>query len=465
MANSNPSHKRTTNSDYTHNNAFQSEQAYLPSIDSKKATRALLAHIDVATYASIEQSGTIDDIPINEKAIATLAKNKLGFMIDELHGFQLSGAVTRYIQHTTQTSRLRASSQTLAGLVEELESKIETYHTLKRRDSSDIDYFESDIKEWVVQIIDELSQATLHFSYQVHNVLNIIADLDIRISENENALRTIDNLNIVFRHLSIEKLSTLARNDDFLQPLLLRLLKSKLDQSISELIQAGHQLRHNLMQLQQDRRMQTLNEVVDEWYQHFTKNPTFTPDISLIMHGEPCFNIAEALTLTTYPSLDDPIHDAFISGFGEQIANQLKPLSSQDNVTPADKNNKIAIDDVSQLETQMVIISPFYQAIEQFFEALTTENGLSTLSGTQAWHTFFDGRNSISIDDVEITLEDWLLGLTNHFYTHQSVFLPKLDLSFEEHSIPHYSGNHIVSDIIISHADVESPSAFESELI
>ena len=438
-------------------------QAYLPAVDSKKATRALLAHIDIATHASIEQSGTIDDIASNEKAITALTNNKLGFMIDELHGFQLSGAVTRYIQHTTQTSRLRASSQTLAGLVEELESKIETYHTLKRRGSSDVDYFESDIKEWVVQIIDELVQATLHFSYQVHNVLNVITDLDIRIHENENALKTIDNLNIVFRHLSVEKLARLARDDDFLQPLLLRLLKSKLDQSIAELIQAGHQLRHNLMQLQQDRRMQALNQVVDDWYQYFTKNPTFAPDISLIMHGAPCFNIAKPLNLTTYPDLDDPIHNTFISQFGEQIANQLKPLYSQDDSTPTNKDNKTAIDDVSQLQTQVVSLSPFYQAIEQFFEALTLIDGLAKLSGTQAWQTFFGDANSITIDDIEITLEDWLLGLVNHFYTHQSIFEPKLNLSFKERALVHYSGNHIVTDIIISHANLVT--AFDNDLL
>lgn len=445
----------------THN--LSSEQAYMPAADSKKATRALLAHIDIATHASIEQSGTIDDIASNEKAITALTNNKLGFMIDELHGFQLSGAVTRYIQHTTQTSRLRASSQTLAGLVEELESKIESYHTLKRRGSSDVDYFESDIKEWVVQIIDELAQATLHFSYQVHNVLNVIADLDIRIHENENALKTIDNLNIVFRHLSVDKLATLARDDDFLQPLLLRLLKSKLDQSIAELIQAGHQLRHNLMQLQQDRRMQALNQEVDDWYQHFTKNPTFAPDVNLIMHGAPCFNIADPLTLTTHPDLDDPTHDAFISQFGEQIANQLKPLSGQDNSALTDKDNKTAIDDVSQQQTQVVSISPFYQAIEQFFEALTSIDGLATLSGMQAWKTFFGDANSITIDDIEITLEDWLLGLVNHFYTHQSIFEPKLDLSFKERVLAHYTGNHIVADITVSHAN--AVSTFNSDLL
>ena len=445
------------------NRAQASDQAYLPAIDSKKATRALLAHIDTVTHASLEQSGTIDDIAGNQKAITALANNKLGFMLDELHGFQLSGAVTRYIQHATQTSRLRASSQTLAGLVEELESKIATYHTLKRRGSSDVDYFESDIKEWVIQIIDELSQATLHFSYQVHNVLNIITDLDIRIYENENALKTINSLNIVFRHLSVEKLATLARDDDFLQPLLLRLLKSKLDQSITELIQAGHQLRHHLMQLQQDKRMQALNQVVDDWYQHFTKNPTFTPDISLTMHGEPCFNVAEPLNLTTHPDLDNPTQDTFISQFGEQIANQLKPLSGQDDGTLTDKDNKTAIDDVSQLETQVVRISPFYQAIEQFFEALTVVDGLSELSGTQAWQTFFGDTDSIEIEGVKVTLEDWLLGLVNHFYTHQSVFEPQLDLDFQEQSVPLYSGNYVVTDIMISHAHTAEHLAFDRD--
>lgn len=463
MANPNWHHTPASDVYQSKNRAQESDQAYLPAIDSKKATRALLAHIDTVTHASLEQSGTIDDIASNQKAITALANNKLGFMLDELHGFQLSGAVTRYIQHATQTSRLRASSQTLAGLVEELESKIATYHTLKHRGSSDVDYFESDIKEWVIQIIDELSQATLHFSYQVHNVLNIIADLDIRIHENENALKTINSLNIVFRHLSVEKLATLARDDDFLQPLLLRLLKSKLDQSIAELIQAGHQLRHHLMQLQQDRRMQALNQVVDDWYQHFTKNPTFAPDISLTMHGAPCFNVAEPLNLTTYPDLNDPNHEAFISQFGEQIANQLKPLSGQDDGTLTDKDNKTAIDDVSQLETQVMRISPFYQAIEQFFEALTVVDGLVALSGTQAWQTFFGDVESTDIDDIEITLEDWLLGLVNHFYTHQSVFEPKLDLSFEERALAHYTGNHIVTDIIISHAN--AVSAFDSDLL
>lgn len=445
----------------THN--LSSEQAYMPAADSKKATRALLAHINIATHASIEQSGTIDDIASNEKAITALTNNKLGFMIDELHGFQLSGAVTRYLHHTTQTSRLRASSQTLAGLVEELENKIETYHTLKRRGSSDVDYFESDIKEWVVQIIDELAQATLHFSYQVHNVLNVIADLDIRIHENENALKTIDNLNIIFRHLSVEKLARLARNDDFLQPLLLRLLKSKLDQSIAELIQAGHQLRHNLMQLQQDKRIQALNQEVDDWYQHFTKNPTFAPDVSLTMHGAPCFNIAHPLNLTTHPDLDDPTHDTFISQFGEQIANHLKPLSGQDDSALTDKDNKTPIDDVSQQQTQVVSISPFYQAIEQFFEALTSIDGLATLSGMQAWKTFFGDANSITIDDIEITLEDWLLGLVNHFYTHQSIFEPKLDLSFKERVLAHYTGNHIVADITVSHTN--AISTFDGDLL
>lgn len=457
MANTNQDDKRLSNpNDSDLAPASASEASYLPAMDSKKSTRVLLTHIDTVTYASIEHSGTIDDVPANEKAIAALAKTKLGFMMDELHGFQLSGAVTRYIQHATQTSRLRASSQTLAGLVEELENKIETYHTLKRRGSRDVDFFESDIKEWVVQIIDELSQATLHFSYQVHNVLNIIADLDVRISENERALKTIDNLNVIFRHLSIDKLGMLAGNDDFLQPLLMRVLKSKLDQSISELIQAGHQLRHHLMQLQQDKRMQALNEVVDGWYLYFTKNPTFLPDISLIMSGEPCFNLAEALAVTTHSDIDDPTHDAFMSGFAEQIAQQLRSLPSQEDSPSTDKDSKHSIDDVSQLDTELVAISPFYQAIEQFFDALNMAEGLTTLSGTQAWHTLFTQTDGMMIEDIPVTHEDWLLGLVSHFYAHQSFFDPMLELRFEEYTVPQYSGNHIVTDIVISHAKAQS---------
>ncbi|WP_227430516.1 hypothetical protein [Psychrobacter sp. I-STPA6b] len=433
--------------------SHSSQNGYLPANDSKKATKALLKHIDITTYASIENGGFIEDIADNQKAIESLAKNKLGFMIEEMQGFQLAGSVLRYVHHTTQTSRLRASSETLAGLIDELEGKIETYHTLKRRGSQDTDYFESEIQERVIQIIDELSQATLHFSYQVHNVLNIITDLDVRIRENENALKTIDSLNAVFYHLNVEKLSTLARNDEFLQPLLLRILKSKLDQAIKELIQAGHQLRQNLTQLQQDKRWQALNHLVDDWYQHFIKNPTFLPDISLATHGESCFNLATALNITTYPDLDDPSHEAVIADFGESLAKQLVPLPSQSEQSSTDKDRTTPVDDVSHQETEQVEMSPFYQAIEQFFEALTLDDGLSRLSGVQAWQTLFAQDQPVFVvDDEPITLEDWLLGLVNHYYAYQSLFEPALQLEFEEYPVTHYSGNYKVTDVIIAHA-------------
>lgn len=434
------------------------------SAEAKKATNVVLKHINLITQACIEHGGLLYLQQENQKAIAHLNQAKLGFYIDDIDGFQLSNAVVRYISHITQTSRLRASSQTLSGLIEELESSIEFYYLAQKHGGHDLAFYENDLQERVINIISELNGITLHFSYQVYNTLNIIEDLDIKIRENEKALETINRLNQVFSHLTVNKLSTWARQDAFLQALLLKLMKSAIDRGITELINSGHQLRQNLAKLQQDKQQQKLNHLIDGFYQHYLQHPTFKPDSSLLSQQADCFNLANDLALTSYPDLDNPVNDEFIGDIATSLSERIRQYHDPNlsNEPQSDSN----IEDVTDSDALQFEQSPLYIALLQFFEALISEEGYPSLSAVDAWEFLFEGSldngNLASDPDNadenqpaelaeldEVSIEDWLLNVASYYYMHKDQFQPPLSIHIEEEAVENYSGNHIVRDIVI----------------
>ncbi|ERL56349.1 hypothetical protein [Psychrobacter aquaticus] len=411
--------------------------------EAKKTTNVLIKHIELITRACIEQGGLIAHQSENQKAIDDLKKVRLGFYIDDIDGFQLSGSVVRYVNHITQTSRLRASSKTLSGLIEELESSIDFYHLAKSHDGHDVIHYENELQESIINIIAELNSITLHFSYQVYNTLNIIEDLDIRIKENEKSLNTISQLNQIFSRLTVNQLSEWARQSSFLQSLLLKVMKSAIDNGIKELINSGHQLRQNLAKLQQDKQHQKLNHLIDGFYQHYLKYPAFKPDISLLSHDTSCFNQAGVLTLTSFPDLENPLNDEFIGEIATTLSHKLIQIGSTDQT----EENKAPhfVDDVTHSEAITIEQSILYSAVIQYFEALIIENGYTALSAVNAWDYLLKDNSE------DISIEDWLLNVISYFYMHKEQFNPPLSIIVKEDDVKNYSGNHIVRDIVIAH--------------
>lgn len=408
------------------------------------ATAGLLAiHQNAAILidACLTRGGRISEEELEPSTLATLRRHRLVFDVDEDYGHvQVSRVVAELMHHLTQSYKRQLLAGAGSDIVNDLEHITESYRMAEQNGSADLSLRETEARETVASLIELLRQTIRRFTTYIHSDFSMVSDLDQRIHENKRAIDDAKALNQFFDSLKPDYLQKLAGRSPILQTLLMKLLRRNLDRLRADLIDATHALRTSLARLERDRRVQRYSHLIDDFYQHYLRNPSYQPDPSMLdrVQAVPnCFARSEELRLPTRADIQDLTkHDTL----RELLAQALERLTPADRVAQEDAGGAIVPVTEQRNEVMEEEEDPFTEAIDDFFNAIPALIlHTSSVSAMEAHKT-------LNVDEPG---DVWLLAVRTRYLTLLADRQSACDFLAEhvEHVLEKFSGNREVSDI------------------
>jgi len=400
--------------------------------EAKISANALAKHIDLITTACLEENGQIFESEKNKNAIEAIIKARLATRIDDELYVQLNQTTRKFIQHATRGYRQRSSSGEVSGLDTRLRQNVESYKMAKRNASiRDIELFSSEIVVTVYEIIEVLRNLLLHFTQTIQNDFANIADIDLKLLQCKNCIAEASVLNRLLSTMNISEYSSLAGHEPFLERYLSRILMAAVDSCTRDLIDSTHRLRANLARLQKDFDDFQKSRLIDAFYSHYQRTPSFLPDIEGIESYPAILRLSSLKVSNRTPNINDYDHIDSIIAQAQNIrsSNQVGDEAiAQESVHIMDK-----MDAVIDVPTDGM-----GDNLKFFFDALpilSIEKPYSALTAYQAL-------------DVKYSASIWLISLMTFYGEMSEEEKRRVTPSFQEEVDPIFNGNTVISDVL-----------------
>jgi hypothetical protein len=245
--------------------------------DARSTLRALATYGDVILEANLNRGNRIALNDDNVGALETLEHHRLVWRLGDTEDLQLKNVLVRLLDHITESERRRFASAQVDRLWSDLNRLFVDYREAKKRAAfTDKSRIESEIKECLSEIIEDIRNATDTFSSYISSGFSYITDMDLRIRKNHDVIERAGQLNSLFESFNTQDMADQAGNDPFLKRLLLKYLPAALEQGQKNLSYALNQLRLTLVRLREDQR---LSKLVGGFENYFANNRGYIPSI------------------------------------------------------------------------------------------------------------------------------------------------------------------------------------------
>lgn len=400
--------------------------------DSKSAIGALHRHVETVDDACYLARGQIDETPENDTLITALQRNRLVYPVDGMMSFQVHGKVRGLFDHVTSRYRYRGSHGKFAGLMEDLESAIDSYINAKRKQFRDREHFFGEVHEVVMDVMDNLSDTVDMFYHVVSDEFSIVSDIDERIRQTKRCLNDISQINTVFESLGVARMQQWVNIDLRLEHLLMKVLKAHVDKCLSDLAASSRKLNAMLSKLVKNKQVQHLNNLIDRFSGQFKREPGYRPDISGLEHLPHFFRQADNLAPGGYPNQDSARDQERLIDIASQALKKAgaRAVPEADN-TPVEITDKL---DASQEE----VLDPLVENAELFIEALMDEHCPSRITAMEAYVKLA----------VSASEEDWLLTVMSYYTAQKRSLDPHWQLLRDETVVEPFDGTVYVLDLI-----------------
>lgn len=406
--------------------------------ESKAAIRALHNHAELVDSACYEQGGMLTYIDTHKSAIDALTKHHLAYLVDDEHGVQIHSSVKRLLDRVTSRFRFRERHGEFSSQIDNLEYAIESYRRgqKKAREKSHLSLKDAslgEIREIVIELNDALTETATSFHHLVADEFSVIRDVDEKIRQIARCKKEIEKINNVFEHLSVKKIREWVQTDVELERILLKLLKTSIDNALKDLSASNRKLLEMLSKFQTDKKISHLNALIDMFSARYQDDQSYRPSLEFIECIPECFAITEKVNLFAYGNVDS-----------ERNAQTLSELAikSLENITLKQNEQgrsleKVEISDVrGKDETRNM--DAVDEGLEMLFEAIKAENMAVPISAVQSHKTL----------EITIPVEDWLL-LVEGYYSAQKMALSSVVEMTEKRTVDlPFDGNIFVSDIL-----------------
>jgi hypothetical protein len=245
--------------------------------DAQSTLRALATYGDVILEAHLNHGNRIALSDDNVGVLETLEHHRLVWRLGDTEDLQLKNVLVRLLDHITESERRRFASAQVDRLWSDLNRLFVDYREAKKRAAfTDKSRIESEIKECLSEIIEDIRNATDTFSSYISSGFSYITDMDLRIRKNHDVIERAGQLNSLFESFNTQDMADQAGNDPFLKRLLLKYLPAALEQGQKNLSYALNQLRLTLVRLREDQR---LSKLVGGFENYFANNRGYIPSI------------------------------------------------------------------------------------------------------------------------------------------------------------------------------------------
>ena len=270
--------------------------------DAKKALRALGSNADAIVESFINRGfGSSDE---DRKAIDAMSKYRLVTHLDDDDTIRVRNVVARLLNHTMGRAKQESADAQISAMWKDLNDKFGHYReALKLNSFDDVLNLESEIQEQLAEIIEDINNATSQFSYFISTGFSHVAHLDLRLRINEQAINQGRRLNDVLESFSIEELSELARGNEFLARMLLKILPRQLEIATKNLASALKTLAERLVKLRKDA---SLTNMIISFEKHLLRDPNFRPSIAGLTDSKlpASINVSSPITLFGYADVE-----------------------------------------------------------------------------------------------------------------------------------------------------------------
>jgi hypothetical protein len=325
--------------------------------DAQSTLRALATYGDVILEAHLNRGNRIALNDDNVGVLETLEHHRLVWRLGDTEDLQLKNVLVRLLDHITESERRRFASAQVDRLWSDLNRLFVDYREAKKRAAfTDKSRIESEIKECLSEIIEDIRNATDTFSSYISSGFSYITDMDLRIRKNHDVIERAGQLNSLFESFNTQDMADQAGNDPFLKRLLLKYLPAALEQGQKNLSYALNQLRLTLVRLREDQR---LSKLVGGFESYFANNRGYIPSIDDLDLGHcptPLNNVVP-FAIVARGDIYDPADDEDLIALAQQGTEPARALQTVefDVVGASDPEEEDPVDELIEQLVQFVV--------------------------------------------------------------------------------------------------------------
>lgn len=398
------------------------------------AITTLKNQFPLISQAVAEQNGILYPDADNTTALHKIQRAELAYPIDDGQALQLHSPVIALLQHYERRADFKNHAGYFAALMDEFRDSADMYEYAKDKNHHDKTQYENKLNELIYTIIRNLEDICTDFAENVYQRLENIADLELRIKENQRALTQLDKITHIFNGITPAYLDTIAQQNHTTQTLINRRLAPAIGRNLNQLSDAADRLRRCLLRWQKDLKNQQRNQLLDALSKHYQNHPQYTPDYAL--YGDyPCHRRQPKRPTAHYADTTHPNADQYYNALATQAAQYLaQPL---DDSTPPQSTT---ITDTTHSTPIYTRLSPLQSAINHLYRSLQDPKGPTKITAIEAYHQL----------NPQTKLSHWLRSADMYYRNNRDNFHPTISITYHETQDPRYNGNQTIHDFTLT---------------
>lgn len=397
-----------------------------------RACRSLNNHIALIGNAIVYNNALIQVTEKNEKVIASLYKDELGSYDQEERGFNISKHVIDFVSfYEKKNRRITDNSKQIMSLVATIRDTIADFESAKIKNSEDANLLKEEIADRIVNLANEIFASCFNFSSIALEYVSMFHNKDMLISRLEKSVVILNALTQTLKILDFNSLNELGASDIELEKIVSQKLIPVVKVCNYDLKNSALKLHTKLNECRQDKLMQKRSNIVDALYRLFQSKQELNTTIDHSTAPSAFYRV-EKTELISRANLSDMKEEVLLSELSNKIASKAdKPIEEKEIVDLPDVTEglEVVVTEPTKLEV----------ALDNFFDALMrVESNHTKLSAVQTY----------ALLDPGCDIDYWLVSVTNYY---RNQFKEVLHIEFAEEPDPIFTGNSLVTDVIISH--------------
>lgn len=407
--------------------------------------QALHSHRKLIREAMLHHGGTIPESEETEAAIRALKKHHLVWQMGDTETITLTRPVINLLANAQQNRYRRLADGNVDKLWRSIQERVSEHdQVLARGQIQDANRLCEDIEEILYELDHDIEKSLRQFSDYIEHGYAHTRDPQLRVNENERALAMAQRLNDSLRGLNVYSVVHQSRLPRHTRHLFISGFAKSLSRVREEVVATLYRLSELLVRLRAD---SELGKLIRAFEVHFSHQPDFLPESPALAGPLPSrLNISRPLMRPPGSTLNHNVGALPADVYGVNAEENFTALAQvalrkiqrpPDIDLPEGQPVRDARHGTTELNPEHWIV----RTARVFIEALKKRDNTKSLSVS-------DVRESLNVNcDASL----WLSTVVNIVQALPEAERIRYQIHFVEYAESHYSGNHIVEDIMIAY--------------
>lgn len=397
---------------------------------AEKPARILLNYIDqISDAVFFNHSGFVIDAQ-NKLMLDALNSAELGYYNTENNSFQLHNIIINFVNFYKKRKVIN-NSKMINQILDDIKQSTSDLVQAKIDTPESVDLLKQEIIDLIVALSNAIHESSYNFSILAMHDLTLFNNLKLRIKRITRHIGVVNELLAVHGILSHSEMIKLAVADKDLEQTIRLYLIPVFHQSKIDLIDSLRKLEQQLFEWKQEEAYQRQNNMIDAWIKFCQQNATIQYDVDIQDIPDAFYRLPRR-NLTSRADLSD-LTDTLVN-----LNTAVMKKAQSENQSLKKKADIVLEQVVTKTEVIIKEESRLEIALNQFFEALTSENG---------HYKMLDALSTFALLSPDCEMDYWANSLV---MCCRNDYAKELEITFIEEVDSIFSGNSRVSNILIS---------------